>query len=174
MRPPFERQHADQAVDAGLGGAGVRLHGHGVFALRRGDRDDRSVGRQQIVAAAEHVEGAVEIDVDHGAESVGAHAQGGGEEVAGGARDHDVERPVGVVRLLHRRTDRAVIAHVGGKAHCARTDFGGGGGGFLGIAARHCDFRAQRGEALGDTKVDAAGAAGDERRFAREHVVTER
>ena len=170
---PFQRQHADQLVDPGLGCTGVGLKLHGVDRLPGGDRDQRGIRRQQIVAAAENIERAVEIDIDHRPERIRAHPQHGRKEVPRSARNHDIHRPQAAAHFLHRRTDRPVIAHVGGQADCLMTDFGGGIGSLFGVAPQHCDTGTQFGKPFGNAQVDPAGAARNEGHLAFKQALPE-
>ena len=126
------------------------------------------------MAGAEHVEGAEQVDIDHGLERIGRHPQHRREEIPRRARDHDVERAELIARLFERAADRAEIAHVGAEADRIVADLGGGIRGFLRIAPDHRDLCAEFGVALGDTQIDAAGAAGDEGDFAFEQAILER
>ncbi len=47
LRPPFEGEVADQRLDPGLGGGGVRLAPAGADGLAGGDRDQRGAGTVQ-------------------------------------------------------------------------------------------------------------------------------
>ncbi len=122
----------------------------------------------------EHVEGADQVDVYHGLETVGGDIFSRDDEVAGCAGNHHVElaeRPGGTVQ---RRVHRLAIAHIGGEAdmafgqfeqtlHCVIHLFR--------IAAEHGNPCPGGGILLRDAKVDAAGAAGDEDRLARKFAV---
>ncbi len=85
VHAPFHGQHAREHVDTRLGGAHMRLVGRGVGSLRRRDVDDRCTRPpQEFMRPAQHVEGAHQVDVDHGSKALARHAQRRRHEVAGG------------------------------------------------------------------------------------------
>ena len=114
---------------------------------------------------AQDVEGADEVDIDHGFESIGRHAERRAGKIARRAGDQHVDRAERVMRRFERRRDGLSVAHIGGKAG----DVGSPSARkllqrliepFL-RPADDRDFGAGRGEGLGDAKIDAAGAARD-------------
>ena len=73
---PFDRKHAREHIDAGLGGADMGLHRLRMHGLGRGDIDD--VGArllQELMRGAQHIEGAEQIDVDTALKAFGGHAK---------------------------------------------------------------------------------------------------
>ena len=123
------------------------------------------------MAAAKHVEGAIEIDIDHGAKGVGRHAEHRREEIARGARYDDVYRAELVRYRLHHPANRAIIAHIARQPDRVMADFVSGAARLVGIAPRDGNARAEFGKTLGNAKVDAARAARNESGLAGEQIV---
>ncbi len=114
VRPPFQRQHPDQLVDPGLGGAGMGLKRGRIDRLTCGNGNQRRARQvQQIMTPPKHIERPVQINVDNGAKGVGRHPQNGGQEIACRARNDNVHLPEPVDNGFHRRADRCIVAHIG-------------------------------------------------------------
>ncbi len=154
------------------------LEHHRVDRLRRGDGDQRGARRiEEGKAGAKDIEGADQVDVHHGLEAVGGHAQRRRDKVAGRARDHDVDRAEFVARARECRFHRGVVAHIGRHANSAATGINDAGrrrGNALGVAADQRQAGARLGEVPGDAQVDAGRGAGDEHDLAGQDVVFER
>ena len=139
--------------------------------LAGGDRDQRGARLHQvIVARAEDVERAEQIDVDHRLEGVGRELHRRREEVAGRARDQHVDRAELARRLGISGLETGIIAHVAGDADRFGAGFADAGGGSLDLvsaAAEHRYLGAFRGETVGDGEVDPARCPRDEDVLAR-------
>jgi hypothetical protein len=59
------------------------------------------------------VEGAEQIDVDDGLESVGGHAENGSRKISGRSADYEIDLAVLIARSLDRRRQRVVVTHIG-------------------------------------------------------------
>ena len=110
---PFKREHANQLVDSRLRRAGMRLQRRRVDRLPCGDRDERRTRPvEQIMAAAKHVEGAVEIDIHHGTKRIRRHAKRGRQEITCRARNDNVHRTQLVRNLIHHAADRRIVPYI--------------------------------------------------------------
>jgi len=174
-RSPFDSQSFGEDVDAGLGGAHVRLKGDRHERMRRRNADHRSARRAQMFEGrAAGIEGTEQVDIDHRFEAVGRHAQHGRWKITRRAADQYIDRPILLVCDAQRIFTSLVTAHI------ARDTHGRAAGGaylpgrpvqfFLG-AAHQGDLRAVLGEAFRDAQIDPAAASGDESDFALEEIV---
>ena len=93
--------------------ADMSLHHRRIYGLSGGDRDERCAGlAQQVVTGAEHVEGAVEVDVDNSAKTVRRHAERRRDEITGSAGHNDIELTEFFDRLLQPAANGRVVAHI--------------------------------------------------------------
>src|ERR1700733_293754 len=122
------------------------------------------------------IERAKQVDVDHGFEPVGRHAQHWRRKITGRAADQNVDGPELLARLAQRILASFVIAHITRDAH------GGAARGANAIgrpiqlfprASHQGQLGAMLGEAFGNAQIDSAPASGDERHFALQQTVPE-
>ena len=120
-----------------------------------------------------HVEGALQIDVDNGAEAVRRKVFGKADEVAGCAVDENVEASKRRHGRRHGLTHGRGIAHVGGLRHGAyaeRAQFDCRRIEMLHRSADDCDVAAMRRKRKRNAPADPGTAAGDERHTPFEQI----
>ena len=175
---PLQRQVLHHVLDAGLGGANVHLERMGHVGHAGRDEEDGALGLLELREGRPRgVEGADQVDVDHGLEAVGAQVLGAAQEVAGRAAHQHVDGAQRRLRLVDGRLQRrrSGARRRTWRTPCApmRLQLLGGDVEAFARAAADGDVGPDRGEALGDAEVDAAAAARDEHGLARIQVLGE-
>ena len=142
----------------------------GIEGLRRRYIEHASARPAQVLEpSAQHMKGAVQIDVHHGLEPIGRHPQRGRQKITRRARDQHIKQADGIARFLQRPRNRGGITHVGAVAfnlcampaeHVDRLGY------TFGVAAGDGHVGAGLGKGGGNAQVDAAAAAGHKYRLA--------
>ena len=120
-----------------------------------------------------HVEGALQIDVDNGAEAVRRKVFGKADEVAGCAVDENVEASERRQRRRHDVAHGRRIAHVGGLCdgtYAERAQFDCRRLEMFHRPAGDCDIAAVRRKRKRNAPADPGTAAGDERHTPFEQI----
>jgi len=128
---------------------------------------------QESVGCAAGIEGAQQVDIDHGFKSVGRHAGDGRGEVSGRGAQEDVDFAELLARAVERGFEGGVIADVqgGGLGNAARGADGCGGRiQPLLLPSGHDDRCSVFGEALRHALPDSASSAGDECHLALQQI----
>ena len=183
----LEAERAGERVDARLGGARVRLEGQRLVVQRRRDVDHEWRARsgrptpragEGAERGAAHVVGALQVNVDDGAEGFGRELLGRAHEVAGGAVHKDVQPAVLTQACGHRRCARVGVAHIAAarRRHARGPALAQRAATLLqycGTAAEEGQACAMSGKCLGDAQPNPRAAAGHQDHQAAQAVFAE-
>ena|SRR5438105_14122528 len=112
------------------------------------------------------VEGAEQVDVDYGFETVGRHAKGRCRKVSRSAADYEIDLAPFITGRFYGGSERIVVPHIGGVPRCGAACFRyfvHRGIQFFLRAADQGDTCPVIRKASRDGEVDPAAAAGDQR-----------
>jgi hypothetical protein len=116
----------------------------------------------------------LDVELHHGAKALGGDVLGGGEELAAGVVDEQVDPAVALQRLVDQTLHLIILADVASVG--ADASVGPQGGGLdqrLGTAAGDNHLGTQRGELQRGHAAEPRSSAGDDRDLAVENAVAE-